>query len=287
MYYAAYGSNMDLSQMERRCRGAEVYGQGSLEGFRLSFRGLSKHGGGVATLDASEDGEVPCVVYQVDEAHLAELDRYEGYPVCYQRHVLPVRLESGYDVECIVYIKTGEPLALPRKSYLLKIVRAYNHLRFDRSGLNDAHRRSSVAVCAVSESHSVFVYGSLMTGFGNHRLLTGYEGQPASLVARYQMVSLGHFPALVSRVGLCDSPIVGELYEVDDRTLRQLDLLEGTDSGFYRRISLALECGRIAWVYVLNEEPSPYRPEPETVAANDWRAHVARGRSQPRFNYRY
>ena len=105
--------------------------------------------------------------------------------------------------------------------------------------------------------HPVFVYGSLMTGFGNNRLLTGYEGEAASLVARYQMVSLGHFPALVQRVGLCEDPIVGELYQVDDETLRQLDLLEGVAHGFYKRIALALECGRIAYVYVLNEEPHP------------------------------
>jgi len=86
----------------------------------------------------------------------------------------------------------------------------------------------------------VFVYGSLMEGFGNHDILTR---NGAHLVGDYRfvgglMVSLGAFPAVVtSQEGI----VHGELYEVDANGLRDLDRLEGfnpdapKDSMYIRR----------------------------------------------------
>ena len=38
--YIAYGSNMDLEQMQRRCPEAELLGTGRLENWRLMFKGI-------------------------------------------------------------------------------------------------------------------------------------------------------------------------------------------------------------------------------------------------------
>ena len=79
----------------------------------------------------------------------------------------------------------------------------------------------------------VFVYGSLRKGHGNHRLLTesDFKGVYVTL-GQYHMVSLGGFPAVFEdkKVG----HVTGELYEVDDPTLKRLDALEGNGS-FYTR----------------------------------------------------
>ena len=37
--YIAYGSNMDLEQMQHRCPEAELLGAGHLENWRLMFKG--------------------------------------------------------------------------------------------------------------------------------------------------------------------------------------------------------------------------------------------------------
>ena len=37
--YIAYGSNMDLEQMQSRCPDAELLGTGRLENWRLMFKG--------------------------------------------------------------------------------------------------------------------------------------------------------------------------------------------------------------------------------------------------------
>lgn len=38
--YAAYGSNMNIEQMARRCPTARVVGKGVIKGYELVFRGL-------------------------------------------------------------------------------------------------------------------------------------------------------------------------------------------------------------------------------------------------------
>ena len=44
--YFAYGSNINLEQMNWRCPEAEVFGAAVLEGYELLFRGNSSRGGG-------------------------------------------------------------------------------------------------------------------------------------------------------------------------------------------------------------------------------------------------
>ena len=95
----------------------------------------------------------------------------------------------------------------------------------------------------------VFVYGTLRQGEVNHyfletaRFLGGHTTQ-----AHYKMFSLGTYPAVVS--GGPDS-IVGEVYQVDGRTMCQLDGLEGYPHAYTRRL-LPTPWGR-AWIYLYRE----------------------------------
>jgi gamma-glutamylaminecyclotransferase len=121
---------------------------------------------------------------------------------------------------------------------------------------------------------TVFVYGSLRQGQGNHRILLGANlvgvGQT---VQRFHMRDLGAFPGIVPAPD--GGAIVGEVYEVPPTTLARLDRLEGVPA-FYRRerVTVDLADGRLvrAWVYVLPPESVADRP---TIPGGDW---VERGR---------
>lgn len=102
--------------------------------------------------------------------------------------------------------------------------------------------------------HMVFVYGSLKKGFRNNSAFlqtAKYVGKAITLDSHYAMKSCGGFP-VVTRGGIFG--VEGELYEVNDLVLRNIDLLESNGS-LYRRevvpiVSLA-DNGNIvtAWLY--------------------------------------
>jgi len=100
-------------------------------------------------------------------------------------------------------------------------------------------------------THKVFVYGTLKEGQSNHRLLnrslfTGRDAAPGILYTGPA------FPMAIEIGSLTGDPVVpminGELYEVDDNTLENLDRLEGHPD-FYERKEVTLESGQIAWIY--------------------------------------
>ena len=97
----------------------------------------------------------------------------------------------------------------------------------------------------------VFVYGTLLAGEPNHRVLAG-----ARLVANartepaFELRDLGPFPGLVSGGA---HAVAGEVYEVDEATLAALDRLEGHPR-FYRRTRIALEDGVAVETYLQPED---------------------------------
>ena len=110
----------------------------------------------------------------------------------------------------------------------------------------------------------VFVYGTLLAGEPNHRVLAG-----AKLVAQartepaFELRDLGPFPGLV-RGG--EHAVVGEVYEVDVPTLAALDRLE-SHPRFYKRTRIALE-GALVETYLLTPEQVEGRP---IIASGNWR----------------
>ncbi len=125
VYYFAYGSNMSLEQMRKRCgeRWRRV-GIGYVEGYELVFDGCSSLWGG-PTANIVEDPEerVWGVLFELESFEC--LDVHEGYPKHYTRREVAVHVsETGQIVMAQTYIrprplKRGKP---PRK-YLDTIIK--------------------------------------------------------------------------------------------------------------------------------------------------------------------
>jgi gamma-glutamylcyclotransferase (GGCT)/AIG2-like uncharacterized protein YtfP len=120
------------------------------------------------------------------------------------------------------------------------------------------------------KQHLVFVYGTLMRGEINHRLLaTARFVAEAHTEPCFDLFDLGHFPAM-SAGG--QTVVRGEVYAVDDQTLVRLDRLEGHPE-FYQRTPIRLADGQEVQTYLMEDARARRRP---AILSGDWRAHRAR-----------
>lgn len=97
-YYLAYGSNLHVAQMKRRCPTAHSIGTAWLEGWRLAFRGSKT--GAYLTIIPDKRARTPVGVWLITDADELALDRYEGCPVFYHKQEIEVEMEP---------LKSGEP----------------------------------------------------------------------------------------------------------------------------------------------------------------------------------
>ena len=134
--YLAYGSNLNLEQMSRRCPTARVVGATTLKDYHLVFRG--QNGGAVATVEPLEGDEVPCLLWEIMPSDEMALDRYEGYPFLYRKETVNILLE-GENVEAMVYIMNdGRALNKPSCYYYSVILEGYKAAGFDVKVLKKA-----------------------------------------------------------------------------------------------------------------------------------------------------
>ena len=112
-----------------------------------------------------------------------------------------------------------------------------------------------------------------MCGESNHPVL----GNGARLLgsartaARYHLVDLGPYPALVEvpdEHGGC--AVSGELYEIDARTLRRLDRFEGHPD-LYRRAPVELASGELAIAYFAGDGTLQHHAN-AVIEGGDWRS---------------
>jgi len=137
--YFAYGSNLDLARMRRRCPTAAPVGPATLWGWRLAFGGHSRAWGGpVATVVRAADERVDGLLYELAIEELADLDRVEGHPLSYRRKRLRVVDGRGRERRAHVYILPVEWEAPPAPDYLGVLWHAYRRLGFDRDSLLEA-----------------------------------------------------------------------------------------------------------------------------------------------------
>ena len=231
----AYGSNLDPAQIAARCPGARDAGFATLDGHELWFGGPSRlRGGGVLSVRPAASS-VRGRLWDLDEAGLASLDRFEGHPHFYRRELLPL-VEGG---EAWVYRLRQDCFQLrPRVAYLEQVRAAWVALELDPEPVEQA---------ALLGAHAVlFVYGTLRRGFPNAHYLEGapYLGSAVTEKA-WKLGVFGGYPGIVPG----GNGIHGELYQVDPPTLAAIDELERHPE-LYRRQVIRLWDGVPVEAYV-------------------------------------
>ena len=90
--YIAYGSNLNVRQMETRCPNAKILGTAKLKGWELPFKGSKS--GSYLTIEKKENAIVPVVIWEVDKTDEKALNRYEGYPTFYYKKDIKVQYKG-------------------------------------------------------------------------------------------------------------------------------------------------------------------------------------------------
>ena len=138
--YIAYGSNLNLPQMSRRCPTASIVGTSEVKDYELLFRG--NENSAVATIEPLMGNSVPVLVWDVQERDELSLDRYEGFPNFYRKELLDIEL-NGEMVSAMVYVMNdGYGFGAPSDYYLNTIAEGYASAGFDTEVLDQAVEKS-------------------------------------------------------------------------------------------------------------------------------------------------
>ena len=134
--YIAYGSNLNLAQMKKRCPTAKVVGTAIMRNWKLVFRS-------VATIERCKGFTVPVAVWEIQPKDEKALDIYEGFPRFYRKENLRVTM-NGKQIRVMAYIMNdGHPIASPNLSYFNTIREGYKSAGFDFDILKNAVENSS------------------------------------------------------------------------------------------------------------------------------------------------
>lgn len=145
-YYLAYGSNLNVQQMEMRCPSARMIGTATLENYRLMFKGSKT--GSYLTIEPEEGCSVPVGVWEVTSRDEFALDRYEGFPTFYYKKelklpVTSIRTGKVQQREAFVYIMHEDrPFGVPSIMYLETCMEGYIDFGFDPNILWEAYKYS-------------------------------------------------------------------------------------------------------------------------------------------------
>ena len=97
-YYFAYGSNMNPERVKLRGMAIKGYVGGQLSDYRLAFNKRSTifPGAAAANIMVAHGQVVEGVIYELESLTTIEsMDPFEGYPVRYSRHIVPIVTERG------------------------------------------------------------------------------------------------------------------------------------------------------------------------------------------------
>jgi len=116
MNYFAYASNLNKKQMQARCPDSRPRFTATLPNYKLVFTGWSRElHGGKATIKAFRGEKVRGAIYEISDACLRQLDRYEAG---YSRMNVTVFDEDNQPVAAVTYIKSGQlEESMPSKEY--------------------------------------------------------------------------------------------------------------------------------------------------------------------------
>lgn len=143
-YYIAYGSNLSIRQMQRRCPDAKIMGTAVIPDYQLLFKGSKS--GAYLTIEPKAGASVPVAIWKVSPTDEQSLDRYEGYPNFYYKKEMEVQVTGiktgkSYTRTAFVYIMHEErPLAGPSWLYIRTCLEGYFDFGFEEEVLRQAYR---------------------------------------------------------------------------------------------------------------------------------------------------
>ena len=130
MLYFAYGSNLNLFQMKRRCKDSIFLKKYELKGYRLNFRSKYR----AADIEKSKNSIVPGALFEISKSDEKKLDVYEDYPILYKKLYF-----TYYNKTVMTYIMVNKTeFRYPTERYLNVVKRGYKDCKLDTKHLKVA-----------------------------------------------------------------------------------------------------------------------------------------------------
>ena len=130
MLYFAYGSNLNLFQMKRRCKDSVFLKKYELKGYRLNFRSKYR----AADIEKSKHSLVPGALFEISKSDEKKLDVYEDYPILYKKLYF-----TYYNKTVMTYIMVNKTeFRYPTERYLNVVKRGYKDCKLDTKYLKIA-----------------------------------------------------------------------------------------------------------------------------------------------------
>lgn len=142
--YFAYGSNLNVAAMRRRCPAAKKFGRCTLPDWRMVFDG-------VADIIPSPGNVVEGAIYTITPECERSLDKYEGFPSLYIKDGfwIKVNRRDGVSVErpVMFYTMQTEAIQPPCEAYYETIRQGYDDWSIPYDTLEAAYRESIESPC--------------------------------------------------------------------------------------------------------------------------------------------
>ena len=127
MLYFAYGSNLNLFQMKRRCKESIFLKKYELKGYRLNFRSKYR----AADIEKSKNSIVPGALFEISKSDEKKLDVYEDYPILYKKLYF-----TYYNKTVMTYIMVNKTeFRYPTERYLNVVKQGYKDCNLNISYL--------------------------------------------------------------------------------------------------------------------------------------------------------
>ena len=130
MLYFAYGSNLNLFQMKRRCKDSIFLKKINLKDFRLTFRSKYR----AADIEPKKNSIVSGGLFDISKSDEKKLDVYEDYPSLYRKFYF-----TYHGKKVMTYTMVNKTLfRFPTERYLNIVKRGYKDCGLDFKYLKKA-----------------------------------------------------------------------------------------------------------------------------------------------------
>ena len=123
MLYFAYGSNLNLFQMKRRCKDSIFLKKINLKDFRLTFRSKYR----AADIEPKKNSIVPGALFNISRSDEKKLDVYEDFPILYKKYYF-----FYYRKKVMTYTMVKKSsFKFPTERYLNVVKRGYRDCKLE------------------------------------------------------------------------------------------------------------------------------------------------------------